>query len=254
MVVPDMVGLTIAVHKRPAAYSRADFGEHGRPQAWRVRGNPDVPRSFRRSQGQGLSSGSPGQMEVAAKLRYARISPQKCRLVADQIRGRPVAQALNILSFSPKKAAAIVHKVLESAIANAEHNHGADIDELRVSVVEVDRAPTFKPLPGPGQGQGQQDIQAQQSHYGSGSRRVEQWDRKFIRSEFVSGSRRSGPRSGMPIRRDIRTTWNRTTGFVISCARGSRTPPSAGFTSSDPRNAPISRFTRRGRHRHRQEG
>ncbi len=83
-------------------------------------------------------------MEVAAKLRYARISPQKCRLVADQIRGRPVAQALNILSFSPKKAAAIVHKVLESAIANAEHNHGADIDELRVSVVEVDRAPTFK--------------------------------------------------------------------------------------------------------------
>lgn len=83
-------------------------------------------------------------MEVAAKLRYARISPQKCRLVADQIRGRPVAQALNILSFSPKKAAVIVHKVLESAIANAEHNHGADIDELRVSVVEVDRAPTFK--------------------------------------------------------------------------------------------------------------
>lgn len=83
-------------------------------------------------------------MEVAAKLRYARISPQKCRLVADQIRGKSVAQALNILRFNPKKAASVVHKVLESAIANAEHNHGADIDELRVSVVEVNQAPTFK--------------------------------------------------------------------------------------------------------------
>ncbi len=83
-------------------------------------------------------------MEVAAKLRYARISPQKCRLVADQIRGKSVAQALNILRFSPKKAAGVVHKVLESAIANAEHNHGADIDELRVSVVEINQAPTFK--------------------------------------------------------------------------------------------------------------
>ncbi len=83
-------------------------------------------------------------MEVAAKLRYARISPQKCRLVADQIRGKSVAQALNILRFSPKKAAGVVHKVLESAIANAEHNHGADIDELRVAVVEINQAPTFK--------------------------------------------------------------------------------------------------------------
>ena len=82
-------------------------------------------------------------MEVAAKLRYARISPQKCRLVADQIRGKSVAHALNILRFSPKKAASVVHKVLESAIANAEHNHGADIDELRVAVVEVNQAPTF---------------------------------------------------------------------------------------------------------------
>ncbi len=83
-------------------------------------------------------------MEVAAKLKYARISPQKCRLVADQIRGKSVAQALNILRFSPKKAAGVVHKVLESAIANAEHNHGADIDALRGAVVEINQAPTFK--------------------------------------------------------------------------------------------------------------
>ena len=82
-------------------------------------------------------------MEVAANLRFARISAQKCRLVADQIRGKPVAQALKILAFSRKKAARMVHKVLESAIANAEHNHGADIDELKVSNVQVDGAASF---------------------------------------------------------------------------------------------------------------
>ena len=82
-------------------------------------------------------------MEVAATLKYARISPQKCRLVADQIRGKPVAQALQILKFSTKKAAGMVNKVLESAIANAEHNHGADIDELRVAAIEINCAPFF---------------------------------------------------------------------------------------------------------------
>jgi large subunit ribosomal protein L22 len=82
-------------------------------------------------------------MDVAAKLRYARISPQKCRLVVDQIRGKSVAEALKILQFSPKKAARLVHKVLESAIANAEHNHGADIDELKVSTAQVDGAPAY---------------------------------------------------------------------------------------------------------------
>jgi len=83
-------------------------------------------------------------MEVTAKLRFARISPQKCRLVADQVRGKPVEQALQILSFSPKKAAGIVKKVLESAIANAEHNEGADIDELKVSRIFVDEGPTMR--------------------------------------------------------------------------------------------------------------
>jgi large subunit ribosomal protein L22 len=83
-------------------------------------------------------------MEVAAKLKHARISPQKCRLVADQIRGLPVERALQVLTFSPKKAASIVKKVLESAIANAEHNEGADIDELKVNRVFVDEGPTYK--------------------------------------------------------------------------------------------------------------
>jgi len=82
-------------------------------------------------------------MVTAAILRYARISPQKCRLVADQIRGKPVAKALEILQFSPKKGARLVRKVLESAIANAEHNDGADIDELRVTSVVVGDAPTY---------------------------------------------------------------------------------------------------------------
>ena len=82
-------------------------------------------------------------METAAKLRYARISPQKCRLVADRIRGQSVAEALRILQFSPKKAAHLLRKVLESAVANAEHNHGADIDELRVCAVDIGMAPSF---------------------------------------------------------------------------------------------------------------
>jgi large subunit ribosomal protein L22 len=83
-------------------------------------------------------------MQVAATLRYARISPQKCRLVADTIRGKSVDEALRTLAFMPKKGAGIVKKVLESAIANAEHNHGADIDELKIATIEVNEAPTFR--------------------------------------------------------------------------------------------------------------
>lgn len=83
-------------------------------------------------------------MEVVAIHRHARISAQKARLVADQIRGLPVEKALDILRFSPKKAGGLVLKVLNSAIANAEHNEGADIDELKVSVAFVDEGPTLK--------------------------------------------------------------------------------------------------------------
>ena len=83
-------------------------------------------------------------MEVLAKLSNAPMSAQKARLVADQIRGLEVEEALNVLKFSTKKAAAIIKKVLESAIANAEHNESADIDELKVTTVFVDEAPTLK--------------------------------------------------------------------------------------------------------------
>ncbi len=83
-------------------------------------------------------------MEVAAKLKGARIAAQKARLVADQIRGKSAEEALEILEFSSKKAAAIVKKVLESAIANAEHNEGADVDDLKVSTIFVDEGMTMK--------------------------------------------------------------------------------------------------------------
>lgn len=82
--------------------------------------------------------------EVAARLRGAHLSAQKARLVADQIRGKSIEEALDILTFSTKKGAAIVKKVLESAIANAEHNEGADVDELKVSTVFVDEGLTMK--------------------------------------------------------------------------------------------------------------
>jgi len=78
-------------------------------------------------------------METRAVLRGVRLSAQKARLVADQIRGLPVDKALNVLAFSPKRSAAIIKKVLESAIANAEHNEGADIDELKVAIIHVER-------------------------------------------------------------------------------------------------------------------
>ncbi|CED72489.1 50S ribosomal protein L22 [Aliivibrio sp. S4TY2] len=83
-------------------------------------------------------------MEAIAKHRFASISPQKARLVADQIRGKSVDQALEILTFSNKKAAVLIKKVVESAIANAEHNEGADIDDLNVAKIFVDEGPIMK--------------------------------------------------------------------------------------------------------------
>ncbi|HDZ10560.1 50S ribosomal protein L22 [Pseudohongiella sp.] len=83
-------------------------------------------------------------MEVVARLRGARLSAQKARLVADQIRGKAVEEALQLLAFSPKKGAEIIKKVLDSAIANAEHNEGADVDELKVSTIFVDEGMSMK--------------------------------------------------------------------------------------------------------------
>ncbi|MCA3193279.1 MULTISPECIES: 50S ribosomal protein L22 [unclassified Cupriavidus] len=102
-------------------------------------------------------------MEVKAIHRGARISAQKTRLVADQIRGLPIERALNILTFSPKKAAGIVKKVVESAIANAEHNEGADIDELKVKTIFVDKATSLKRFTARAKGRGNR-IEKQTCH------------------------------------------------------------------------------------------
>ncbi len=93
-------------------------------------------------------------MEVAARLKYARLSAQKCRLVCDLIRGLPVDRALDVLRFSTKKSATVVKKVLESAIANAEHNQGTDIDELKISKIYADQASTYKRMHARAKGRG----------------------------------------------------------------------------------------------------
>jgi large subunit ribosomal protein L22 len=93
-------------------------------------------------------------METKSILKGVRLSAQKGRLVADQVRGLPVGKALDVLSFSPKKGAKIIKRVLESAIANAEHNDGADIDELKVQSIYVDKATNLRRFTARAKGRG----------------------------------------------------------------------------------------------------
>lgn len=104
-------------------------------------------------------------MEVVARLRGARLSAQKARLVADQIRGKAVEEALQLLTFSPKKGAEVIKKVLDSAIANAEHNEGADVDELRVSTIFVDEGMSMKRIRPRAKGPCRPYRQAHLPHY-----------------------------------------------------------------------------------------
>jgi large subunit ribosomal protein L22 len=97
-------------------------------------------------------------MQAVAIMKHARISPQKARLVADQVRRLPVGRALQILTFSDKKAAQLIKKVLESAIANAEHNEGADIDELTVATICVDGGPLLKRMHARAKGRGNRIV------------------------------------------------------------------------------------------------
>ncbi len=97
-------------------------------------------------------------MQAVAILKHARISPQKARLVADQVRNLPIDRALQILTFSDKKAAPLIKKVLESAIANAEHNEGADIDELKVAAICVDCGPLLKRMHARAKGRGNRIV------------------------------------------------------------------------------------------------
>jgi len=102
-------------------------------------------------------------METNAILRGVRLSAQKGRLVADLVRGKPVDQALNILTFCPKKGATIIKKVLESAIANAEHNDGVDIDALKVKTIYVEKGTSLKRFTARAKGRGNR-IEKQTSH------------------------------------------------------------------------------------------
>ena len=102
-------------------------------------------------------------MQTTATLRGVRLSAQKGRLVADQIRGLPVDRALSVLAFSPKKGARIIKKVLESAIANAEHNDGADIDELKIVQIYVEKGPILKRFTARAKGRGDR-ISKQSCH------------------------------------------------------------------------------------------
>jgi len=102
-------------------------------------------------------------MEAKAVYRYAHISPQKCRLVADMVRGLAVGRALEILNFSNQKGADMVKKVLNSAIANAEHNVGADIDDLKVAAISVDEGPILKRMHARAKGRGNR-ISKRTSH------------------------------------------------------------------------------------------
>jgi large subunit ribosomal protein L22 len=97
-------------------------------------------------------------MEAKAILRYARISPQKCRLVADTVRGAEVSKALNSRKFMPKKGADIIYQVLWSAVENAQNNQGADVDELKVTKIHVDAAPMFKRFGSKAKGRGTRII------------------------------------------------------------------------------------------------
>lgn len=101
--------------------------------------------------------------KVSALAKGIRVSAQKCRLVADLVRGLPVANALNILQFSPQKSAGLIKKTLESAIANAEHNQGIDIDALTIKEIYIDKGPSLKRFSARAKGRGNK-IEKQTCH------------------------------------------------------------------------------------------
>ena len=198
-----MVGLTIAVHNGrdhiPVLVSENMVGHKlGEFAATRTfKGHSGDRKTKPAEAATGLSA-----MQVTATLRHARISPQKCRLVADAVRGAPVGKALQILAFMPKKGARIVKKVLESAVANAEHNHGADIDELKVVENLVDEAPTLQALRGPRQrdgAPGSRSATATSPCRSPMSKEASSWVIKSTRSASGWASPATGRRTGMPI-------------------------------------------------------
>ena len=169
MVMPEMVGLTHRRAQRPAAHPGARHREHGRPQARRVR--PDAHVQVPLGRPQGRVGGA--DMQVTSKLRYARISPQKCRLVADVVRGKPAGNALATLKYMPKKGAELVRKVLDvrrrqcGAQPRRRHRRAESVPHPR------GRGPGAQALRRPRQGARRAHRQAQQSHHRRGERRQE---------------------------------------------------------------------------------
>ena len=157
-ITPEFVGLTIAVHNGkqhiPVYVSENmvghKLGEFAMTRTFKGHSSDRKVAAPRRRRREGKETA----MQTTATLRGVRLSAQKGRLVADQIRGLPVDKALDLLAFSPKKGARILKKVLESAIANAEHNEGADIDELKVTTIYVDKATTLKRFTARAKGRG----------------------------------------------------------------------------------------------------
>src|SRR5690625_3495150 len=156
-ILPEFIGLTIAVHngrQHVPVYINENMVGH-------KLGEFALTRTFRGHVADRRSRRS--AMETQAIIRGVPSSAQKARLGADMIRGKSVESAINILTFTPKKAAGLVKKALESAIANAEHNDGADIDELRVTTIYVDKGQSLKRFEARAKGRGNR-IEKQTCH------------------------------------------------------------------------------------------
>ena len=156
MILPDFIGLTIAVHngkQHVPVYVTDQMVGHKLGEFALTRTFKGHPADKKVAEEVRITT-----METRAIVRGVRLSADKGRLVADLVRGKKVDQALNILKFTPKKAAGIIKKVLESAIANAEHNDGADIDELKVKTIYVEQGATLKRFTARAKGRGNRII------------------------------------------------------------------------------------------------
>ena len=138
-------------------------------------------------------------METKSIVRGVRLSADKGRLVADLVRGKKVDQAINILNFTQKKAAGIIKKALESAIANAEHNDGADIDELKVKTIYVEQGATLKRFSARAKGRGNRISKPTRAHLHH-RRQLKAprtpWDKRFTRPASACRSPATGRRAG----------------------------------------------------------
>ena len=157
-------------------------------------------------------------METQAIVRGVRLSVDKGRLVADLIRGKKVDQARNILQFTQKKAAGIVLKALDSAIANAEHNDGADIDELKVKTIYVEQGTTLKRFSARAKGRGNRISKRHLPHLRHRRElRKNTWDKRSIRSASASRSPVPGRRAGSPTTATSARCWPKTWTCATTC-------------------------------------